>query len=107
MWFGFSGKVWLYRHPVDFRKQIDGLVYLIADELKKDPVSGQLFVFRNRFGSKIKLLWWDQNGFWLMYKRLERGRFRFPFKDELGWLLSGIDFTTQKKPCEVTAKNFI
>jgi len=43
MWLGFSGKIWLYRHPVDFRKQIDGLVYLIADELKKDPVSGQLF----------------------------------------------------------------
>jgi transposase len=116
MLFGFNGKIWLYRQPVDFRKQIDGLVYLIVEDLAKDPTSGQLFVFRNRLSSRIKLLWWDRNGFWLMYKRLEKGRFRFPLsgdtvwlltKDELGWLLSGLDFTAQKKPCKVIAKNFM
>jgi len=56
MWFGFSDKIWLYHQPIDFRKQIDGLVVLVADQLQADPTSGQLFVFRNRSSNKIKLL---------------------------------------------------
>ena len=116
MYFGFSEKIWLYREPVDFRKQIDGLVHLIADELQANPASGQLFIFRNKSGGKIKLLWWELNGFWLMYKRLEKGRFKFPItgnrvwilsKNELSWLLTGLDFSRQKKPIKVTATQFI
>ena len=115
MWFGFSDKIWLYHQPIDFRKQIDGIAVLVADQLQKDPTSGQLFVFRNRSGNKIKLLWWDNNGFWLIYKRLEKGRFKFPTtsdvawilsRNELGWLLSGLDITKQKELPTVTAKNF-
>ncbi len=115
MWFGFTDKIWLYHQPIDFRKQIDGLVLLVADQLQADPTSGHLFIFRNRSGNKIKLLWWDKNGFWLIYKRLERGRFKFPStvdmawnlsRDELSWLLSGLDITEHKPLPTVTAKNF-
>jgi len=116
MWFSSNDKIWLYRNPVDFRKGIDGLVYLVVDQLKRDPTSGHIFVFRNKLGSRLKLLWWDLTGFWLLYRRLERGRFKFPTlgdpvwlltKDELSWLLSGLDFTQQKKPIKVTATQFI
>ena len=115
MLFGFSEKIWFYRQIVDFRKQIDGLVLIAADQLEKDPTSGQLFVFRNRSGNKVKLLWWDRNGFILIYKRLEKGKFRFPnhgedvwqlSKDQLSWLLSGLDITKQKQFPKVTATKF-
>lgn len=115
MLFGFNDKIWFYRQPTDFRKQIDGLVLIVADQLRQDPTSGQLFVFRNRSGNKVKLLCWDKNGFWLMYKRLEKGRFCFPSsgeavwtlsKDQLNWLLSGLDITKQKQLPTVTATNF-
>ena len=115
MLFGFSEKIWFYRHPLDFRKQIDGLVVVVADQLKQNPTSGQLFIFRNRSGNKVKLLCWDRNGFVLTYKRLEKGRFRFPSygedtwllsKDQLSWLLSGLDITKQKQLPEVTATSF-
>ena len=115
MLFGFGEKIWFYRHIVDFRCQIDGLMLIVADQLKLDPTSGQLFVFRNRSGNKVKLLWWDRNGFVLIYKRLEKGKFRFPnhgencwllSKDQLTWLLSGLDITKQKQLPKVTATKF-
>ncbi len=115
MLFPFQHKIWLYRNPIDFRKQIDGLVILISAELKLDPTSGQLFIFRNRMGNKIKLLWWDETGFWLLYKRLERDRFKFPgvmdeslevSRDQLQLLLSGIDFERHKCLKKVTATRF-
>ena len=61
--------------PVDFRKQHDGLVGIVREELESDPLDGSLFVFFNRRRDRIKLLLWDRNGFWLFYKRLERGTF--------------------------------
>ena len=57
---------------------MDGLVILVADHLQMKPTLGQLFLFRNRTANKIKFPWWDNNGFWLFYKRLEKGRFQFP-----------------------------
>ena len=116
MWFSSNDNIWLYRSPVDFRKGIDGLVYLVVDQLKRDPASGHVFVFRNKLCSSLKLLWWNVNGFWLCYRRLEKGRFIFPRsgdsvwvldQDDLNWLLSGLDFTKQKKRCKVRATNFI
>jgi len=104
MQLSFKTPIWLYPSPVDFRKQIDGLVILIADELSSDPTSGELFIFRNRSSDKVKLLWYDDNGFWLCYKRLEAGRLKFPSqtegvfeleRDQLSWLLSGLDVTKQ------------
>jgi transposase len=107
--------IWLYTQPIDFRKQIDGLVMLVADQLALNPTSGQLFLFRNRLANKIKLLWWDRNGFWLCYKRLEEGRLLFPpfqdqaielTRDQLSWLLSGLDYLKQRLLPEVKASNF-
>ncbi len=115
MLFSFNTAIWLYPQPVDFRKQIDGLVILVADHLQLKPNSGQLFLFRNRTASKIKLLCWDYNGFWLCYKRLERGRLKFPAidetvlsltRDQFNWLLSGLDFAKQIALPKVEADNF-
>ena len=75
-------KIWLYGKPVDFRKQLDGLMLLTASELEKDPSDGTLYVFRNRLKDKMKLLVWERNGYFLGYKRLEKGRFDFPVNEE-------------------------
>lgn len=63
--------------PVDFRRGIDGLARLCREELRSDPFSGCVFVFRNRRAHAIKLLIYDGQGFWLCYKRLSKGRFRY------------------------------
>lgn len=111
----FNGNIWLYPKPIDFRKQIDGLVLLIADHLQLNPTSGQLFLFRNRDANKIKMLWWDRNGFWLCYKRLEKRKLKFPSitdkvlelsRDQLNWLLSGLDYIKQISLPEVRVINF-
>jgi len=109
MFSSFNAKVWLYRKPIDFRKQIDGLVLLIAEHLRDDPTSGHVFAFRNKSANKIKLLYWEGDGFWLMYKRLEKRRFKFPSVEDtkfeingeqLQWLLSGLDIMKiEKKSC--------
>lgn len=63
--------------PADFRKGIDGLAGLCRQALKADPFSGAVFVFRNRRATAVKILVYDGQGFWLMQKRLSRGRFRW------------------------------
>jgi len=110
-----NSTIWLYAQSVDFRKQIDGLVILVADHLKLEPTSGQLFLFRNRTANKIKILWWDRNGFWLFYKRLEKGSLIFPkmeneaielTRDQMSWLLSGLDCSKPPKLPEIKPTNF-
>jgi transposase len=73
-----SVRILLAREPADLRKGFDGLSHLVESVLREDPLSGHLFVFRNRRGDRIKLLLWDTDGFLIVYKRLERGTFRFP-----------------------------
>lgn len=111
----FTAQIWFYPDAVDFRCQIDGLVLLVSSHLEMEATSGQLFLFRNRSRNKLKLLWWDRNGFWLFYKRLERGRFIFPSlsevkleltREQLSWLLSGLDCLNQPLLPEVKATNF-
>lgn len=63
--------------PVDFRRGIDGLARMCREELKSDPFTGTIFVFRNRSGTGLRLLTYDGQGFWLCYKRLSSGRFRY------------------------------
>ena len=107
--------MWFYPKPIDFRKQIDGLIVLIASHLEKSPVSGQLFLFRNRSSNKLKMLWFDRNSFWLFYNRLEAGRFIFPplgeaavtlSRDQLSWLLSGLDCSRPPVFSEIKPTHF-
>lgn len=71
-------RVYIAAEPVDFRRQIDGLAMTVQETLRLDPFSAHLFVFRNRQRDKLKLLYWHHNGYVLLYKRLERGRFIWP-----------------------------
>lgn len=71
-------KIFLCAEVTDMRKGFDTLAGLVRDTLRLDPLSGQLFVFRSRRGDRLKLLYWDGDGYALWYKRLEEGRFRFP-----------------------------
>ena len=97
-------KVYLHREPVDGRKAINGLVLLVEQGLGLNPFEPALFVFSNRRRDRIKLLFWDRNGFWLMMKRLEADRFRWPKQDalmvlsveQLHWLLEGIDLAAMR-----------
>jgi len=71
-------QVYLGVEPIDFRKQIDGVALCVQESLELNPYSKHLFVFRNRSNDKLKLLYWHHNGFALLYKRLEKGRFKWP-----------------------------
>jgi len=71
-------RIFVYRRPVDMRKQIDGLAALVATELGRDPTDRSMYVFCNRGRDKLKLLIWHLNGFWLLYKRVEKQRFHWP-----------------------------
>jgi len=64
--------------PVDLRRSFDGLAAASKEVLGKDPRSGALFLFVNKAGNRLKALWWDRTGYCVLYKRLERGVFRFP-----------------------------
>lgn len=68
-------RVHLYGRPVDMRRSFDGLYALTRQELGQDPMSGRLFVFINRRGTQMKVLYWDRSGFCIWAKRLEQGRF--------------------------------
>jgi len=98
-------KVWLSAKSTDMRKSIDGLSFLVVDDLKLDPNSGELFIFYNRKFDKLKILYWNNNGFCLWYKRLEKHRFKLPREtghsmvislQQLRWLLEGLDFLSIK-----------
>lgn len=69
---------YLHRDPVDMRKSIDGLSMIILEELSMSFEVGGLFVFISRCGKRMKILYWDQTGFALWYKRLERQKFYWP-----------------------------
>jgi transposase len=76
-------RVWLATAALDMRKGFDTLAEAVRTVLELDPLSGHLFVFRSRDGCRIKILWWDQNGYAIYCKRLERGTFLFPAADAL------------------------
>jgi len=87
--------------PIDFRKGINGISALVEGVLDKNPFSEKLFVFTNRRQDKVKILYWERNGFCLWQKRLEEDRFHWPTAthqgvvtltgQQLNWLLDGFD----------------
>lgn len=75
-------RVWAWSAPVDLRRGFDGLFGLVRRELRKDPLSGELFLFTNKRRSGCKVLFWDGTGLCLFVKRLERGRFAALWRPE-------------------------
>ena len=71
-------RIWIATAPLDMRRSFDALAEHVRTILDGDPMSGHLFVFRNRSSQRVKILWWDQDGYAIYYKRLERGTFQFP-----------------------------
>ena len=82
-------RIWLYTQPTDMRKSYDGLSALVASALNEDPARGDLFVFVNRRQTHLKILYFDQFGYCLWCKRLERGQYHGvlsgPGKRSLNW----------------------
>jgi transposase len=93
--------------PADLRKSFDGLAALVRDGLGADPLSGHLFVFRNKAADRVKVLYWDRDGLAIWYKRLELGTFRFPAASkgdsveiraaDLAMLLDGVDLSSVRR----------
>ena len=93
-------EIYISTANVDMRKSIDGLASVVQQQFRLDPLSDAMFVFHNRHCDKIKILYWDKDGFCLLYKRMEKGKFRFPqhirgntysvTEAELYWLLHGL-----------------
>jgi transposase len=101
-------RIWLAAQPADLRKSFDTLAALVRDGLQGDPLSGDIFVFRNKAADRIKLLIWEEDGYAIWYKRLEAGRYRFPSASgelprmeiraaDLVMLLEGIDLASVKR----------
>jgi len=100
-----DAQVWIAVAPVDMRKSFDGLAEVVRSFLGHDPLSGSLFVFRNKSSQRVKILWWDRDGLAIYYKRLERGAFRFPSSKshavavdgtQLLRLLDGLEVVTRR-----------
>lgn len=101
-------------HPVDFRKQIDGLAAVCESELGEEPLDGTLVLFLNRRKNGLKALMWTHGGFTMAYKRLEKGRFRWPTGEgdkvcitraELAALLEGLDVSNSRRLNRWNPKN--
>lgn len=96
---GITG-IYLANGATDMRLSMDGLAGIVQESFHLDPCSSDIFLFCNRARDKVKILHWDHNGFWLYYRRLENGRFRWPdgpdhqaspiHPRQLRWLLEGL-----------------
>jgi len=93
--------IYLHRGFVDFRKSVDGLSSIVIEQMQLKTNNGSLFIFCNKAKDRLKILYWDNTGFALWYKRLEQARFKWPTQlscesielseQQLSWLLSGYD----------------
>ena len=107
--------VYLCCGGTDMRKSIDGLACIVQEVFALDPFSDALFVFCNKGRNRLKILEWDGDGFWLHFKRLERGRFRWPAegeettmsldKHELSCLIDGARLEKKLRRQEVFERN--
>lgn len=91
--------IYMAQGYTDLRKGIDGYASIIQDQFKLSPFDDALYIFCNRQRNKLKCLYWDGSGFWLLYKRLEKGHFKWKKDDDdaleltqqqLNWLLEGL-----------------
>jgi len=113
---GLGVRIYLCTSPTDMRKGFDTLAALVRESLGYDPLSGHLFLFAGRDKDRLKILYWDSDGYAIWYKRLEEGTFRLPAPkvdatkkgastgasvelkaSELAMLLAGIDLTSIKR----------
>lgn len=111
----YGNKIWLYRKPIDFRKSINGLTALVVTEMNLNPQTG-IYIFYNRSLDKIKCLSWHKNGFILLYKKIEKGKFYFHFNkvtgmvemvaEEVFWLLAGLDWQKMRNWKELSYEKF-
>ena len=109
-----SMRVFVCTKPADMRRSFDGLCGMAEKLMKQDPLTGHLFVFRNRNRDRLKILYWDRDGLAIWYKRLEKGTFQFPTdlnnkqaeadclsaeisSDDLSLLLGGIDLRSVER----------
>ena len=100
-------QVYLHRETIDFRIGINGLAILVEQAMHLDPFGRAVFAFCNRRRDRIRLLFYDRSGFWLMMKRLEADRFAWPrgqqqavvrlSTEQLHWLLDGIDIEAVRR----------
>jgi len=102
-------RIYVAVDPVDMRKSFDGLAGLVRERFRMDPMSGHLYVFRNKRGNLMKMIWWDRTGYALLAKRLSRGTFRLPTAvgegeervrieaGELGLMFEGIDLRQARR----------
>lgn len=108
-----ANQVYLATGFTDMRKSINGLSILVSEQLGFNPYDGSAFVFCNRSRDKLKILYWEHNGFWLAYRRLEKGKFKWPVDKEaetillslreLQWLLAGLSLVQKQAHTKVTA----
>jgi transposase len=91
---GSDAKVLVYTRPIDFRAGIDTLIALVQNRLGMRPFSGAAYVFRSKRRDRLKILWWDQTGIWLMTKRAEsREGFSWPQEHDGTYRLNASQFT--------------
>ncbi len=111
-------RVYLAYGATDMRKSIDGLAALVQVSFQLDPFQPALFVFCNRHRDKLKILYWEHNGFWLWYRRLERGTFQWPQSPgagltavisprQLRWLLDGLSLDQRQAHAPVRAQSVV
>ena len=104
-----SETIYLANKPIDFRKAVNGLCVSVVEDMQKNPGDG-IYIFYNKNLDRVKILGWHSNGYVMVYKRLEKGKFFVRVKgdniqinsDQLNWLLAGVDWRllSGKVACE-------
>lgn len=94
-------RIFVCTEPQDMRRGFDGLALAAWEHLEEDPQSGALFCFVNKRKNRMKVLWFDRNGYCILYKRLHRARFSLPDKrtidpKTLSWILRGVETSSRR-----------
>ena len=105
MIFNYSRQIYLIAPETDLRLGIDGYAHIVQDHYRMNPMSESFYCFTNKRHNRLKILYWDSNGFWLFYKRLEKSTFKWPKRNDecieinekqLGWLLEGLSIEQKR-----------